>query len=82
MRPAFSAILLNSGSVQARTVSTFANAPLAAAALALELSGSPLRFDDNPFSGGRETHVAPPTLGQHSGEIRAWLEESPDGAGT
>jgi crotonobetainyl-CoA:carnitine CoA-transferase CaiB-like acyl-CoA transferase len=49
---------------------------------ALELSGSPLRFDDNAFSGGRVTHVAPPTLGQHSEEIRAWLEEMRDGSGT
>jgi crotonobetainyl-CoA:carnitine CoA-transferase CaiB-like acyl-CoA transferase len=48
----------------------------------LELSGSPLRFDDNAFSGGRVTHVAPPTLGQHSEEIRAWLEEVRDGSGT
>jgi crotonobetainyl-CoA:carnitine CoA-transferase CaiB-like acyl-CoA transferase len=42
----------------------------------LQLSGSPLRFDDNAHSGGRATHVAPPTLGQHSGAIRAWLAES------
>jgi crotonobetainyl-CoA:carnitine CoA-transferase CaiB-like acyl-CoA transferase len=42
---------------------------------ALQLSGSPLRFDDNPFSGGRATHVAPPTLGQHSARIRDWLAE-------
>src|SRR3954453_13883941 len=49
---------------------------------ALELTGSPLRFDDNPFSGGRGTHVAPPTLGQHSDEIRAWLAESPAEPGT
>jgi crotonobetainyl-CoA:carnitine CoA-transferase CaiB-like acyl-CoA transferase len=42
---------------------------------ALELSGSPLRFDDNPFSGGRVSHVAPPTLGQHSAAIRDWLAE-------
>jgi crotonobetainyl-CoA:carnitine CoA-transferase CaiB-like acyl-CoA transferase len=41
----------------------------------LRLSGSPLRFDDNAFSGGRETHVAPPTLGQHSDKIRSWLTE-------
>jgi crotonobetainyl-CoA:carnitine CoA-transferase CaiB-like acyl-CoA transferase len=41
----------------------------------LELTGSALRFDDNPFSGGRVTHAAPPTLGEHSEEIRAWLEE-------
>ncbi|MGC4111176.1 MAG: CoA transferase [Nocardioides sp.] len=36
----------------------------------LALSGSPLRFDDNAFSGGRAEHVAPPTLGQHSDAIR------------
>jgi crotonobetainyl-CoA:carnitine CoA-transferase CaiB-like acyl-CoA transferase len=40
----------------------------------LQLPGSPLRFDDNPFSGGRARHTAPPTLGQHSESIRAWLE--------
>jgi len=42
---------------------------------ALQLAGSPLRFDDNLFTGGREVHTAPPTLGQHSEEIRAWLRE-------
>jgi crotonobetainyl-CoA:carnitine CoA-transferase CaiB-like acyl-CoA transferase len=42
---------------------------------ALELPGSALRFDDNAFSGGRLTHQAPPTLGQQSEEIRAWLHE-------
>jgi crotonobetainyl-CoA:carnitine CoA-transferase CaiB-like acyl-CoA transferase len=41
---------------------------------ALELPGSPLRFDDNPYSGGRVTHMAPPTLGQHSEAVREWLE--------
>jgi crotonobetainyl-CoA:carnitine CoA-transferase CaiB-like acyl-CoA transferase len=40
----------------------------------LDLPGSPVRFDDNPFSGGRSTHVAPPTLGQHDESIRAWLD--------
>jgi crotonobetainyl-CoA:carnitine CoA-transferase CaiB-like acyl-CoA transferase len=49
---------------------------------ALELSGSPLRFDDNAFSGGRVTQVAPPTLGQHSDEIRAWLTEGSAEPGT
>jgi crotonobetainyl-CoA:carnitine CoA-transferase CaiB-like acyl-CoA transferase len=39
----------------------------------VELPGSPIRFDDNPFSGGRSTHLAPPTLGQHNEAIRAWL---------
>jgi crotonobetainyl-CoA:carnitine CoA-transferase CaiB-like acyl-CoA transferase len=41
----------------------------------LDLPGSPIRFDDNPFSGGRSTHLAPPTLGQHDADIRAWLED-------
>ena len=41
----------------------------------VQLPGSPLRFDDNPFSGGRETHLAPPTLGQHDAEIRAWAKD-------
>jgi len=41
----------------------------------LRLPGSPLRFDDNPFSGGRSRHLAPPTLGQHNQSIREWLEE-------
>jgi crotonobetainyl-CoA:carnitine CoA-transferase CaiB-like acyl-CoA transferase len=40
----------------------------------VDLPGSPLRFDDNPFSGGRSSHVAPPTLGQHNESIREWLE--------
>ncbi len=40
----------------------------------VDLPGSPLRFDDNPFSGGRAEHVAPPTLGQHNESIREWLE--------
>ena len=42
---------------------------------ALALPGSPLRFDDNLYSGGRVTHGAPPTLGQHSADIRAWLAQ-------
>jgi crotonobetainyl-CoA:carnitine CoA-transferase CaiB-like acyl-CoA transferase len=41
----------------------------------LRLPGSPLRFDDNAFSGGRAEHQAPPTLGQHSEAIRSWLAE-------
>ncbi len=40
----------------------------------LNLPGSPIRFDDNPFSGGRSEHLAPPTLGQHDESIREWLE--------
>ncbi len=40
----------------------------------LDLPGSPIRFDDNPFSGGRSSHLAPPTLGQHDESIREWLD--------
>src|SRR4051812_30377465 len=40
----------------------------------LKLPGSPIRFDDNPYSGGRPTHLAPPTLGQHNASIREWLD--------
>jgi crotonobetainyl-CoA:carnitine CoA-transferase CaiB-like acyl-CoA transferase len=40
----------------------------------LRLPGSPIRFDDNAYSGGRSEHLAPPTLGQHDASIREWLE--------
>jgi crotonobetainyl-CoA:carnitine CoA-transferase CaiB-like acyl-CoA transferase len=40
---------------------------------ALVLPGSPLRFGEQPFSGGREHHLAPPLLGEHNDTIRAWL---------
>jgi crotonobetainyl-CoA:carnitine CoA-transferase CaiB-like acyl-CoA transferase len=40
----------------------------------IDLPGSPIRFDDNAFSGGRTSHAAPPTLGQHGESIRAWLD--------
>ena len=40
----------------------------------LQLPGSPIRFDDNPYSGGRSSHVAPPTLGQHNESVREWLD--------
>lgn len=40
----------------------------------LNLPGSPIRFDDNAFSGGRAEHLAPPTLGQHNESIRKWLQ--------
>ncbi|HET6561925.1 MAG TPA: CoA transferase [Marmoricola sp.] len=42
----------------------------------LQLPGSPLRFDENPFSGGRSTHLAPPLLGEHDEAIRAELRRS------
>jgi crotonobetainyl-CoA:carnitine CoA-transferase CaiB-like acyl-CoA transferase len=40
----------------------------------VNLPGSPIRFDDNPYSGGRAGHAAPPTLGQHDQSIREWLD--------
>jgi crotonobetainyl-CoA:carnitine CoA-transferase CaiB-like acyl-CoA transferase len=42
----------------------------------IELPGSPIRYDDNPHSGGRVHHVPPPTLGQHDAEIREWLDST------
>ena len=36
----------------------------------INLPGPPLRFDD----GGRDAHLAPPTLGQHDESVRAWLD--------
>lgn len=43
----------------------------------ISLPGPVLRFDDNPFGGGRPHNDAPPTLGQHNESIRAWLDETP-----
>ena len=39
----------------------------------VRLPGSPIRYDDNAHSGGRSTHLPPPTLGEHSDAIREWL---------
>ena len=39
----------------------------------VRLPGSPLRFDDNDWSGGRRQHLPPPTLGEHDEAIRRWL---------
>jgi formyl-CoA transferase len=41
----------------------------------LTLPGPPLRFDGRPLAGGRDQHMAPPTLGQHTDAILAWLQE-------
>jgi len=41
----------------------------------IELPGPPLRFDDNPYAGGRERHLAPPRLGEHNDSVRAWLDD-------
>jgi len=39
----------------------------------IELPGPPLRFGDRPYAGGRETHSAPPLLGEHDESVRGWL---------
>jgi crotonobetainyl-CoA:carnitine CoA-transferase CaiB-like acyl-CoA transferase len=39
----------------------------------VQLPGSPLRFDDQPFSGGRSEHLPPPLLGQHDESLRREL---------
>jgi crotonobetainyl-CoA:carnitine CoA-transferase CaiB-like acyl-CoA transferase len=41
----------------------------------IQLPGPPLRFDDNPYAGARETNLPPPRLGEHDESVRAWLEE-------
>jgi crotonobetainyl-CoA:carnitine CoA-transferase CaiB-like acyl-CoA transferase len=41
----------------------------------LQLTGSPLRFDENAYSGGREQHLPPPLLGEHTDAVRDWLAE-------
>ncbi|TQS43129.1 CaiB/BaiF CoA transferase family protein [Cryptosporangium phraense] len=41
----------------------------------ITLPGPPLRFDANPFAGGRPVNDAPPTLGEHTDTVLAWLEE-------
>jgi crotonobetainyl-CoA:carnitine CoA-transferase CaiB-like acyl-CoA transferase len=41
----------------------------------VRLPGSPLRFDDQPWSGGREEHLAPPRLDEHGEAIRREFAE-------
>ncbi|SHM98761.1 CaiB/BaiF CoA transferase family protein [Cryptosporangium aurantiacum] len=43
----------------------------------ITLPGPPLRFDSNAYAGGRQEHVSPPTLGQHTESVLAWLDETP-----
>lgn len=43
----------------------------------LQLPGSALRFDDQPFSGGRAEHRAPPLLGEHDAAVRRELDPDP-----
>jgi crotonobetainyl-CoA:carnitine CoA-transferase CaiB-like acyl-CoA transferase len=40
----------------------------------ITLPGPPLRFEDSPVAGARETHLPPPRLGQHNATVRAWLD--------
>jgi crotonobetainyl-CoA:carnitine CoA-transferase CaiB-like acyl-CoA transferase len=44
----------------------------------IQLPGPPLRFDDQPYAGARETNLPPPRLGEHDASVRAWLDEDPD----
>jgi crotonobetainyl-CoA:carnitine CoA-transferase CaiB-like acyl-CoA transferase len=44
----------------------------------LTLPGSPIRFDDNGFSGGRAEHRPPPLLDEHGAAIRAWAAADGD----
>ncbi len=43
----------------------------------VSLPGSPLRFDDNAYSGGRPNHLPPPALDEHGAAIREWLAADP-----
>ncbi len=40
----------------------------------IEIPGPPIRLDDNPYAGGRETHLHPPLLGEHTESVLAWLD--------
>ncbi|GAA0280786.1 CoA transferase [Cryptosporangium japonicum] len=40
----------------------------------ITLPGPPLRFDSNQFAGGRAVNTAPPTLGEHTDAVLAWLD--------
>ncbi|MGL4177303.1 MAG: CaiB/BaiF CoA transferase family protein [Dermatophilaceae bacterium] len=48
----------------------------------IQLPGPPIRLDDNGFAGGRETHLPPPRLGEHTSSVLAWLETDAQSAGT
>ncbi|MFT3872723.1 MAG: CoA transferase [Nocardioides sp.] len=41
----------------------------------LVVPGSPLRFDDQPHSGGRSRNDPPPLLDEHGAALRAWLAD-------
>jgi len=41
----------------------------------IRLPGPPLRFDDAEHAGGRTVNLPPPTLGQHTDQVLAWLDQ-------
>ncbi len=41
----------------------------------VEIPGPPLRLDDNVHAGGRDHHVHPPLLGEHTESVLAWLDD-------
>ncbi|AFR49809.1 CaiB/BaiF CoA transferase family protein [Gordonia sp. KTR9] len=41
----------------------------------VELTGSPIRVDDRHEAGTRDSHSAPPRLGEHNDSVRRWLDE-------
>lgn len=41
----------------------------------IQLPGPAVRFGDNAFAGGRDRHLHPPTLGEHSESVLAWLDD-------
>jgi crotonobetainyl-CoA:carnitine CoA-transferase CaiB-like acyl-CoA transferase len=43
----------------------------------VSLPGPALRFDDQPYAGGRATHTHPPLLGEHDDAVRVWLGLTP-----
>ncbi|MFC0626528.1 CaiB/BaiF CoA transferase family protein [Kribbella deserti] len=44
----------------------------------IQLPGPPLRFDDQPFAGARETNLPPPRLGEHNDSVATWLATPDD----
>ncbi|WP_040422063.1 CaiB/BaiF CoA transferase family protein [Actinopolymorpha alba] len=40
----------------------------------IRIPGPAIRLDDNPYAGGVPVNLAPPTLGQHTAEVLAWLD--------
>jgi hypothetical protein len=40
----------------------------------IEIPGPPIRLDDNTYAGGREVTLPPPSLGEHTETVLAWLD--------